>query len=84
LDFNGWSLPRRAAGDNNFPGGVRRCLDAGGPPVAVTFGSGMRQGAAWFAAAANALGRLGRRGLLLTPFREQVPGRLPPGVTHFD
>ena len=70
--------------DAGLPDDVRRFLDAGAPPVVVTFGSGMRQGAAWFAAAADALGRLGRRGLLLTPFREQVPGRLPPGVAHFD
>jgi rhamnosyltransferase subunit B len=66
-----------------LPPEVRRFLDAGAPPVAVTFGSGMRQGAAYFAAAADALGRLGRRGLLLTPFGEQVPAALPPGVAHF-
>jgi UDP:flavonoid glycosyltransferase YjiC (YdhE family) len=62
---------------------VQRFLDAGEPPVVATFGSGMQQGAPYFATAADALGRLGRRGLLLTPFREQVPGRLPPGVAHF-
>ncbi len=67
-----------------LPAEVRRFLDAGEPPVVATFGSGMRQGAAYFAAAADALGRLGRRGILLTPFREQVPAELPPGVVHFD
>jgi len=70
---------RTAAG---LPGDVQRFLDAGERPVVVTFGSGMRQGAAYFAAAAAALGRLGRRGLLLTPFREQVPAALPPGVEY--
>jgi UDP:flavonoid glycosyltransferase YjiC (YdhE family) len=44
----------------------------------------MRQGSAYFAAVAAALARLGRRGLLLTPFREQLPATLPPGVAHFD
>jgi UDP:flavonoid glycosyltransferase YjiC (YdhE family) len=71
---------RTAAG---LPADARRFLDAGERPVVVTFGSGMRQGSAYFAAAADALGRLGRRGLLLTPFREQVPERLPAGVEHF-
>jgi UDP:flavonoid glycosyltransferase YjiC (YdhE family) len=66
-----------------LPADVRRFLDADEAPVVVTFGSGMRQGAAYFAAAADALGRLSRRGLLLTPFREQVPERLPAGVEHF-
>jgi UDP:flavonoid glycosyltransferase YjiC (YdhE family) len=66
-----------------LPVDVRRFLDAGDRPVVVTFGSGMRQGSAYFAAAADALGRLGRRGLLLTPFREQVPEGLPAGVEHF-
>jgi UDP:flavonoid glycosyltransferase YjiC (YdhE family) len=68
---------------DRLPDDVQRFVDAGEPPVAVTFGSGMRQGAPYFAAAADALGRLGRRGLLLTPFREQVPDRLPAGVEHF-
>jgi rhamnosyltransferase subunit B len=67
----------------DLPADVRRYLDAGETPVVVTFGSGMRQGSAYFAAAADALGQLGRRGLLLTPFREQVPERLPAGVEHF-
>jgi UDP:flavonoid glycosyltransferase YjiC (YdhE family) len=69
--------------DAGLPADVQRFLDAGEPPVVVTFGSGMRQGSAYFAAAADALGRLSRRGLLLTPFGEQVPATLPPGVAHF-
>jgi UDP:flavonoid glycosyltransferase YjiC (YdhE family) len=67
-----------------LPADVQAFLDAGDPPVVVSFGSGMKQGAPYFAAAADALGRLGRRGMLLTPFREQVPALMPPGVAHFD
>jgi UDP:flavonoid glycosyltransferase YjiC (YdhE family) len=63
---------------------VQAFLDAGEPPVVVTFGTAMRQGAPHFASAVAALERLGRRGILLTPFHEQVPPKLPPGVAHFD
>ncbi len=63
---------------------VQAFLDAGEPPVVVTFGTAMRQGAPHFAAAAAALERLGRRGILLTPYHEQLPAKLPPGVAHFD
>jgi UDP:flavonoid glycosyltransferase YjiC (YdhE family) len=82
LRLTGFPLFDERTGDR-LPDDVRRYLDAGEPPVVVTFGSGMRQGAAYFAAAADALGRIGGRGLLLTPFREQVPERLPAGVEHF-
>lgn len=59
-------------------------LAAGTPPVAVTFGSGMTQGKPYFIAAANALAGLGRRGILLTPFRQQIPESLPPGIIQQD
>ncbi len=59
-------------------------LAAGTPPVAVTFGSGMTQAGPYFVAAAQALATLGRRGILLTPFRQQVPDPLPAGVIQQD
>ena len=62
----------------------RKFLAAGPPPVVVTFGTGMVQGERYFAAAADALRLSRRRGLLLTPCREQVPADLPPGVLHVD
>jgi UDP:flavonoid glycosyltransferase YjiC (YdhE family) len=40
-------------------------------------------GRAFFAAAADACRRLGRRGIFLTKFPEQLPAALPPGVAHF-
>jgi UDP:flavonoid glycosyltransferase YjiC (YdhE family) len=63
---------------------VEEFLAAGPPPVVVTFGSAMKFAHAPFAAAAEALGRLGRRGILLTPHADQVPADLPPGVVRFD
>lgn len=59
-------------------------FDAGSPPVVVTFGSAMRHAKPHFAAAAEAIHKIGRRGILLTPYREQVPDPLPPGVIHAD
>lgn len=63
---------------------VQAFLDAGPPPVVVTFGSAMKFAGPYFAAAAAALARSGRRGLFLTPHAEQVPVGLPPGVVRFD
>jgi rhamnosyltransferase subunit B len=63
---------------------VRQWLDQGDRPVVFTPGSAMLYGHAFFKAAADACQRLGRRGLLLTRFAEQLPERLPGGVRHFD
>lgn len=58
-------------------------LAQGDPPIAFTPGSAMRHGQEFFAAAAGACARLGKRGILLTRFPEQVPRDLPAGVRHF-
>jgi UDP:flavonoid glycosyltransferase YjiC (YdhE family) len=54
----------------------------GDPPVVFTAGSAMRHGHAFFAEAARACQLLGRRGVLLTRFPEQLPPALPEGVIH--
>lgn len=54
----------------------------GDSPVAFAPGSSNRQAHRFFAAAADACRRLGRRGILLTRYPEQLPGRLPSGVVH--
>jgi UDP:flavonoid glycosyltransferase YjiC (YdhE family) len=59
------------------------CQD-GPPPIAFTFGTGMKHGERLFRAAAEACRRLGVRGLLLTPFREQLPTPLSPLLWHCD
>src|SRR5262249_16894786 len=56
--------------------------DRGPPPVVFTAGSAMRQGHAFFAAAAEACRLMGRRGLLVTRYPEQLPSPLPEGVGH--
>ena len=59
-------------------------LDAGPPPVAFTFGSAMTLARVQLEASAEACRISGRRGLLLTLHRDQVPESLPPNVRHFD
>jgi len=55
---------------------------AGDPPVAFVPGSFNRQAHRFFAAAADACGRLRCRGILLTRYPEQLPSQLPCGVVH--
>ena len=44
----------------------------------------MRQGRQFFLESIKACQLLGRRGLLLTPYRDQVPATLPDEIRHFD
>jgi UDP:flavonoid glycosyltransferase YjiC (YdhE family) len=67
-----------------LPAAVRDFLDAGPPPVVVTFGSAMRQGRPYFEAAVEGCKLLGVRGLLLGQGGDQIPPHLPPGVAHAD
>jgi UDP:flavonoid glycosyltransferase YjiC (YdhE family) len=62
---------------------VARFLAGGEPPIVFTAGTGNRRAHDFFAGALGACERLGRRGLMLTAFREQLPETLPPGVAHF-
>jgi rhamnosyltransferase subunit B len=67
----------------DLPPAVEEFLAAGEPPVVVSFGSAMRTGRPHFAAAVEAVHRLGRRGLVLARSGDQIPP-LPPGVLHAD
>jgi UDP:flavonoid glycosyltransferase YjiC (YdhE family) len=58
-------------------------LKDGSPPIVFTPGSAFLQGKPFFSAAAEACSVLGRRGLLLSRYPENIPGDLPPGVRHF-
>src|SRR5581483_5125654 len=66
-----------------LPAEVEEFLGAGEATVVFTPGSAMKQGQAFFAAAVEACQLLGRRGMLLTRFAEQVPSSLPEGIRHF-
>ncbi len=59
-------------------------LDAGPSPLVFTAGTANRRAPKLFAAAVKATERIGRRGVLLTPFREQVPTELPDNVIQVD
>ena len=66
--------------DARLPAGLEDFLAAGPAPLVLTPGSGNRQAARWLARALEAAWRLGRRALVLTPLRGQVPATLPEGV----
>lgn len=55
-------------------------LAAGEAPLVFTPGTGHRQAGKFFEAALQAVGRLRRRAVFLTPHREQLPAQLPPEV----
>lgn len=57
-------------------------LDDGTPPIAFAPGSANLHASKFFHAAADACRRLGRRGLLLSRFTEQIPADLPDAVRH--
>jgi UDP:flavonoid glycosyltransferase YjiC (YdhE family) len=59
-------------------------LAAGDPPIVFIQSSIMREAQDYFAVSVEAVRRLGRRAVLLTPHPEQLPPRLPPGVKHFN
>jgi UDP:flavonoid glycosyltransferase YjiC (YdhE family) len=66
-----------------MPAALEGFLAAGPPPIVFTPGSANLHARAFFEAAAEACARLGRRGVFLTRFPEQVPSLLPDAVRHF-
>ncbi len=74
-----WDQPSDAGLSNE----VQEFLEAGDPPIVFTPGSAMAHGQPFFSAAIEACQRLGRRGLLLTQYPEQLPAELPSNVQHF-
>jgi UDP:flavonoid glycosyltransferase YjiC (YdhE family) len=65
------------------PAGLAEFLAAGDAPIVFTAGSAMRQAPEFFRMAAEACATLGRRGVLITKYAEQLPAALPAGVRHF-
>jgi UDP:flavonoid glycosyltransferase YjiC (YdhE family) len=62
---------------------VLQFLDAGPPPIAFSPGSANRAAHRFFSAAVDACDRLGRRGILLTKYGDQLPKQLSSTVRHF-
>jgi len=57
-------------------------IGSGTAPIVVSPGSANRHAAKFFAAAAEAIQRLNRRGIFLTGFPEQLPPGLPDTIVH--
>ena len=83
-----WIPQLRLAG---FPGGhshstsalaeeITQLCDAGPPPVAFTFGTGMRHAHELFRQAVAACQSLGVRGIFITQSPDQLPHPLPPYI----
>jgi len=68
----------------SLPPDVREFLDREDRPIVFTPGTGVGHGQMFFQAAAGACRLMGRRGMLLSRFRTQVPPNLPPSIRHFD
>ncbi|MES2898307.1 MAG: glycosyltransferase [Pseudomonadota bacterium] len=66
--------------DARFPTAVMEFLQAGPAPFVFTHGTGNRQAALFFSCALAATHALGRRAIVLTPHREQLPAQLPANV----
>jgi UDP:flavonoid glycosyltransferase YjiC (YdhE family) len=62
---------------------VRRFLDQGDAPIAFSPGSANREAHSFFEVAVEVCQSLGRRGILLTKYADQLPAKLPPTVRHF-
>lgn len=67
-----------------LPESLERFLAAGEAPIIFTPGSAMHQGVRFFEAAVGACKKLGRRGLLLTRYADQLPTDLPADIAHFE
>lgn len=61
---------------------LKRFLNEGAPPVVFAPGSANRHAAAFFQTAIDATGAIGRRALLVSPYREHLPSLLPAHVGH--
>jgi UDP:flavonoid glycosyltransferase YjiC (YdhE family) len=61
---------------------VQQFCEAGEPPIAFTFGTGMMHASKAYRAAADACALLDARGIFLTKYPEQLPNPLSPSLRH--
>jgi rhamnosyltransferase subunit B len=66
-----------------LPAELENFLRHGAPPVVFTPGSFMRGADVFFRESLAACEALNLRAIFLTPYREQLPARLPASVLHF-
>ena len=76
-------FPLWDGGDSRpLTGPLEEFLGAGEPPLVFAPGSANRQAEAFFQTVVAICQRLGRRGVLLTKYAEQVPSPLPCSIHH--
>jgi UDP:flavonoid glycosyltransferase YjiC (YdhE family) len=68
----------------SFPSDLESFMNEGEAPIVFTPGSAIRHARAFFQTAADACRILGRRGILVTRFPDQLPDKLPETVRHID
>lgn len=79
------TFPLYDAGDHQtMPPEAEAFLAAGDPPVVFSTGSNIADWPGFFTASLEACRILGRRGILITRFRDHVPSTLPDSIRHFD
>ena len=69
--------------DEQIPADLETFLQAGEPPVLITGGTGTYLKQGFFAACVEGCRLAGRRGILVTRFREAVPSSLPDKIRWF-
>ena len=70
--------------NEQLPQDVLDFLEAGDPPIVFTPGTAMKHAGQFFEASIQACQMLGRRGMLLTQHKDQLPSTLPEGIRHFE
>jgi UDP:flavonoid glycosyltransferase YjiC (YdhE family) len=81
--LTGFIYHDKASGHEHLSESVEQFLDAGSSPIIFTAGTAMKHANQFFADCVRACQMLGRRGILLTQYPEQLPRELPPDIQHF-
>ena len=82
IELTGFPRYDGGAGETPLDEKLAAFCDSGEAPVAFTFGTGMMHAARLFRAGVEACQILGRRGVVLTKFAEQLPAPLPDAIHH--
>lgn len=81
IQLTGFPIPKGSPADK-LPINIKSFLDSGDAPIVFTPGTGMRQSANFFQESLKACSDLEMRGILLTPYEDQIPDRLPQAIKH--
>jgi UDP:flavonoid glycosyltransferase YjiC (YdhE family) len=82
--LTGFVLALDAESQQPLSPALLKFLDAGTPPIIFTLGSGMRRAHRFFAESVEVCRLLGKRGIFVTRYKEQLPATLPQNVLHID